>query len=1246
MKKTLCLILALTVVFSGFGVCFAAEIGITEWTATAQSVKLTLSEPSENLSAVIDGEAAEISYASDDKTVVRLIPKNNLTYDAIHTVKLSGDISKTLAFSLNTLFKDDFTAGADGWHGGEVKNGALTIPGNAAVYYDGVDMSEWENYAADIVIDGKTGAGRLVFGKYTDVSSVNNAQSYVVRTFGTRYVAAVLHDWSRNLEVFLQDVMSGPEGGTSKTDFGYMYTFGENPLWGSGKNAVCSFYEDACGNNLEVNGMLPVSQSFSPVRTKGGFVMRTVNDVPVILDSICLYRFTETDLSTYPVADNVTVARNDDFSYTAGYAYICGIPEGDSERRWEYKAAHDEEYTEIPGENGLTLPYSSEYSDKIIRFTVIPKSESGISGTQAAAVYVPPMAPEASGVRVSGSGIPGSEVSAEFKYFDFNGDAEGEHIYEWLYSDGAGGEYKSMGVFGKSYTLSADDIGKYIKVRVTPVSQAEPFYGIPVISENFVFAGTKLEITDVSCCGNSISVVLPAALSGITAEVNGTEAKCTVSGNTVIIESDGLNAHNAVEISAGPMCAYINLNIDTFFCDDFNDDAYPWTGGAVKNTESGTLTIPANVTGGATVQTTQADWSNYWLEYKITNPQFNYRILNVLSDGKYTVAAREYEDSTYLWYGLFPTSKQGKIFTGPVLKGDVESEYLKPGSKITPAIYSIYCGANEQAYLVNGKQYFKTAYPLAPGGFKFTTAGSTADITLDYIKAYRINYSVVENFPSINNVEISGTVAPGGVLTVSGEYSDNGIGEGTHKYAWYSCDTADGVYSVIEGANDSTLSVTEALAEKFIKASITPYSRDGVYGAVKYSDSVTKAQAPIIENLSLAETSVPGSTAAADYMYYDTNGDLEQGSEINWYISENETDSGKKIDGASGKTLNITDEMSGKYVYVTVKPKAAAEPAEGEVYTSRRSYVYYRPAIENLSLSRSASNVVTAKYDFVSPDKIPEGDTVYEWSVNGTKVKSSKASVVIDSNGDATVALKITPVLSGLALAGKTYEVTAAYKASGKPSGIGGGGGGGSVGGGKNTSVTPTLDSVMNVTIPEPEKTVFADIKAHWCAEYAQKACDKGIMTPADENTFEPDLKVTRGDFAVMLLKTIGAEEQEYKNGFADVSADDNFAGAVQALLDMGVISKDTMFNPGDFVTREQVCKMVMIALNTEIPEQYDISQLTDLNDVSDWARPYVAAAINAKIMVGTGENIFSPLENIDRAQCAALVVKILNSLL
>lgn len=124
----------------------------------------------------------------------------------------------------------------------------------------------------------------------------------------------------------------------------------------------------------------------------------------------------------------------------------------------------------------------------------------GYVGTYTVAVSSMAHLPAASQVTITGEARVDTVLTGSYQYSDLDdgaGSNEGNSTFRWLSSDTVDGTYAAIdGATGKTYTTAEQDIGKYLKFEVTPVSTQAPFSGAPLLSAAFgPVAGTDGDIT-------------------------------------------------------------------------------------------------------------------------------------------------------------------------------------------------------------------------------------------------------------------------------------------------------------------------------------------------------------------------------------------------------------------------------------------------------------------------------------------------------------------------------------------------------------------------------------------------------------------------------------------------------------------------------------------------------------------------------------------------------------------------------
>lgn len=204
-------------------------------------------------------------------------------------------------------------------------------------------------------------------------------------------------------------------------------------------------------------------------------------------------------LSSAPQATNVS----QDGNITSGslltgvYTFFDaqGIPEGISTYKW-YIADNAEGLNEIAIDGAVLINFTLTDNEigKFIRFAVIPVSQDPTlsNGDEVKADFIGPIeanrAPVASNLIVSGIPMNGRTLVGEYTFSDFENDNEGSSIIKWYVSDdnSGNGEEELLGANSLTYTLQTPNVGKYIRMSVTPVSQSGTVTGSEVFASTFI----------------------------------------------------------------------------------------------------------------------------------------------------------------------------------------------------------------------------------------------------------------------------------------------------------------------------------------------------------------------------------------------------------------------------------------------------------------------------------------------------------------------------------------------------------------------------------------------------------------------------------------------------------------------------------------------------------------------------------------------------------------------------------------
>ncbi|WP_231506218.1 S-layer homology domain-containing protein [Paenibacillus sp. UNC451MF] len=182
--------------------------------------------------------------------------------------------------------------------------------------------------------------------------------------------------------------------------------------------------------------------------------------------------------------------------------------------------------------------------------------------------------------------------------------------------------------------------------------------------------------------------------------------------------------------------------------------------------------------------------------------------------------------------------------------------------------------------------------------------------------------------------------------------------------------------------------------------------------------------------------------------------------------------------------------------------------------------------------------------------------------------------------------------------------------------------------------------------IVESSKT-FADLKGHWAKDDVELLASKLVVKGMTDIGFAPDNRITRAEFAAILIRSLGLSENS-SSKFSDVKANDWYAGVVGAASNAGLVDgyEDGTFKPEANITREQMAVMVARAITAAgrkaAADSKVLASFTDSNTISGWAKDAVAQAVNAGIINGMTEHTFVPGQNASRAEAAVMMKRLL----
>jgi len=169
--------------------------------------------------------------------------------------------------------------------------------------------------------------------------------------------------------------------------------------------------------------------------------------------------------------------------------------------------------------------------------------------------------------------------------------------------------------------------------------------------------------------------------------------------------------------------------------------------------------------------------------------------------------------------------------------------------------------------------------------------------------------------------------------------------------------------------------------------------------------------------------------------------------------------------------------------------------------------------------------------------------------------------------------------------------------------------------------------------------TSFTDVSVtHPMHDSITYLAERGFVSGYEDGTFKPDRVVTRAEILKFALKAADIEIiTSGEVSFTDVPKDVWYYSYVATAASKGIVSgyDDGTFQPERVVTRAEGSKIILKALQVQLPESYS-GGLTDVSS-EDWFAPYVEYIRKYDLMTLEGEE-FKPDQGLKRQDVAEVV--------
>lgn len=192
----------------------------------------------------------------------------------------------------------------------------------------------------------------------------------------------------------------------------------------------------------------------------------------------------------------------------------------------------------------------------------------------------------------------------------------------------------------------------------------------------------------------------------------------------------------------------------------------------------------------------------------------------------------------------------------------------------------------------------------------------------------------------------------------------------------------------------------------------------------------------------------------------------------------------------------------------------------------------------------------------------------------------------------------------------------------------------------------PNIEVIVPIT---PTKVIkkFNDLDGHWARGQVERLAELGIVDGYLDGSFRPNDSINRVEFVTMLTRSVHLQAQGGLTiaDFIDYEQIPVWARPYVAdAVSAGVVVgyADRSFRATNNITRAEMATMVMKSTGKPVISDRS-STFADEAQMPSWAQPFIVAATEIGLVKGRGNNKFSPNELTTRAEAATIMINLLD---
>ena len=186
-----------------------------------------------------------------------------------------------------------------------------------------------------------------------------------------------------------------------------------------------------------------------------------------------------------------------------------------------------------------------------------------------------------------------------------------------------------------------------------------------------------------------------------------------------------------------------------------------------------------------------------------------------------------------------------------------------------------------------------------------------------------------------------------------------------------------------------------------------------------------------------------------------------------------------------------------------------------------------------------------------------------------------------------------------------------------------------------------TISTILVLVMVLSVFTSFGVSAEHWAQPSIDFVTQNGYWIAPEP--INPDKVATRAETASLFARVLISKIPEYNGAFADVTADNIYAGDITAASLMGLmVGNEGYFRPFDTLTREELAAILdrasKMVSDEFIDTEWNMEFYRDGDDVSEWASQSVQNATKYVLMKGKGDKLFDPKGTVTIGEVATVV--------